>query len=342
MCFNSRMPKPSKLSHPAGRSFRTAAIIGKYRAQGIAEPLFALAEFLARRGMSVLFETETAETIGASGYQARSAEQIGREADVAIVVGGDGTMLGIARQLAPYDVPLIGINQGRLGFMTDIPLANQLDALSAMIDGRHVQESRTLLQAKVLRADPTRGAEPKTIYEAIALNDVVIARGEVSGMIELTVEVDGFYTYTQRADGLIIATPTGSTAYALSAHGPILHPGLAGLVLVPIAPQALSNRPIVLPDTVEIVVTLNRLANGAPNPASASFDMQTLTTLREGDRIAVHRSPHRITLLHPIGYNYFSVLRQKLNWSLMPVGSPLGQAAAEPAQERKRSRKKSA
>lgn len=334
------MPRNHKTARSTQRAFRTAAIIGKYRAQGIAEPLFALAEFLARRGLSVLFETETAETIGASGYQARSPEQIGAEADVAIVVGGDGTMLGIARQLAAFDVPLIGINQGRLGFMTDIPLANQFDALSSMLDGQFVEERRSLLHAQVLRPDLARRAKPKSIYEAIALNDVVIARGAVSGMIELTVDVDGHYTYTQRADGLIVATPTGSTAYALSAHGPILHPCVAGIALVPIAPQALSNRPIVLPDTVQIVITLNRLASGAPNPASASFDMQTLTTLREGDQIVVQRSPHAITLLHPVGYNYFGVLRQKLNWSLMPVGAPLAAQSAPALPERKRARKK--
>lgn len=297
--------------------------MGKYRAQGIAEPLFALARLLQDHGIDVVFETETAETIGAPTAQSRSPQEIGEQADVAIVVGGDGTMLGIARQLAPYDVPLIGINQGRLGFMTDIPLAQQLDAVGAMIEGKFVRERRTLLKAKVLRPAVNGQGKPRKIFEAIALNDVVVARGAVSGMIELTVEVDGFYTYTQRADGLIIATPTGSTAYALSAHGPILHPELGGVVLVPIAPQALSNRPIVLPDDARIVVTLNRLASGAPNPASASFDMQTLTTLREGDQIVVRRSPHRITLLHPVGYNYFGVLREKLNWSLMPVGSPL-------------------
>lgn len=330
------MPSNQKTVRHAKRAFRTAAIIGKYRAQGIADPLFALAEFLSRRGMGVLFETETAETIGASGYQARTPEQIGTEADVAIVVGGDGTMLGIARQLAASNVPLIGINQGRLGFMTDIPLANQFDALSSMLDGQFVEERRSLLHAQVLRPDANRRAKPKTMFEAIALNDVVVARGAVSGMIELTVEVDGHYTYTQRADGLIVATPTGSTAYALSAHGPILHPCVAGIVLVPIAPQALSNRPIVLPDTAQVVITLNRLANGAPNPASASFDMQTLTTLREGDQIIVQRSQHEITLLHPIGYNYFGVLRQKLNWSLMPVGAPLAAHAAPAAPERKR------
>jgi NAD+ kinase len=316
------------------KQFRTAAIIGKYHAQGIAEPLFALADFLARRGMTVIFEADTAETIGASNYQAMTPEQLGKVADVAIVVGGDGTMLGIARQLAPFDVPLVGINQGRLGFMTDIPLAAQFDALAAILDGQYVRESRTLLEARVerpsdagkskSRSKVAKARANKPLFEAIAFNDVVVTRGEVSGMIELTVEVNGEYTYTQRADGLIIATPTGSTAYALSAHGPILHPALAGLVLVPVAPQALSNRPIVLPDSAEVVITLNRLSSGAPNPASASFDMQTLTTLREGDRIIVRLSPHRISFLHPVGYSYFGVLRQKLNWTLMPVGSLSG------------------
>ncbi len=301
----------------SSQPFKTAAIVGKYGAQNIAEPLFALADLLARRGMTVLFEADTAAAIGASSYQALAADQLGERADIAIVVGGDGTMLGIARQLAAHGVPLVGINQGRLGFMTDIPLAMQADALGAMLDGSYVREERSLLEAQVER--PGADGAPETIFEATALNDVVVARGSVSGMIEVTVDVDGHYMYTQRADGLIIATPTGSTAYALSANGPILHPALAGVVLVPIAPQALSNRPIVIPDDVEIVVTLNRLAMGATNPASASFDMQTLTQLREGDRIVVRRSAHRIAFLHPHGYSYFGVLRQKLNWSLMPV-----------------------
>jgi NAD+ kinase len=249
-------------------------------------------------------------------------DDIGRQADVAIVVGGDGTMLGVARQLAAYKVPLIGINQGRLGFMTDIALSRQLETLTPMMRGAYVSEQRSLLQARVeRRVGKGKNTQVKTIFEAIALNDVVVARGAVSGMIEISVEINGLYTYTQRADGLIIATPTGSTAYALSAHGPILHPGLQGLVLVPVAPQSLSNRPIVVPEDSEIVVTLDQLANSAPHPASASFDMQNLATLKERDRIIVRRSPHKITFLHPADYNYFGVLRQKLNWTLMPVGA---------------------
>ncbi len=319
------MPKPSHSSKkaashraPASQPFRRVALIGKFRGQGLAQPLRELAQFLAEQGRTVLLESSTARLMRMRDTPSYRMEDIGRQADVAIVMGGDGTMLGVARQLAPYGVPLIGVNQGRLGFMTDIALAQQLAILAPMIEGEYVSEQRSLLEARVERP---RKKGVSTLFEAIALNDVVVARGAVSGMIEVSVHINGLYAYTQRADGLIIATPTGSTAYALSAHGPILHPGLNGLVLVPIAPQSLSNRPIVVPDNSEIIVTLDQLMNSAPNPASASFDMQSLAKLKEGDRIVVRRSPHQISFLHPAGYNYFGVLRQKLHWTLMPVGA---------------------
>jgi len=304
--------------------FRTAALIGKYGGACIAEPIIALAAFLRRRGLAVLFDHDTGATLKAADSEIADIARIAREADFAIVVGGDGTMLGIARQVAREGLPVVGVNHGRLGFMTDIPLASTFEAIGAILDGNFESESRLMLEARVQRRTSAR-AKPQTLFEAVALNDVVIARGSISGMVEVSVSVDGVHAYTQRADGLIVATPTGSTAYSLSAHGPILHPQLAGLVLVPIAPQALSNRPIVLPDHVEITVTLDRatqLDHGtmAGNPASASFDMQTFTELREGDEIVIRRSPHRVTFLHPPGYNYFGVLREKLHWTRMPTG----------------------
>ena len=314
--------KSAKKSSTSNKGFRSVAVIGKFRGQGLSQPLRELASFLADLGIEVLLEAATARQMRQREHSVCSMEQIGRQADVAVVVGGDGTMLGVARQLAAYQVPLIGINQGRLGFMTDIALSRQLETLAPMMRGAYVSEQRSLLQARVERlVGKGKNTRVKTIFEAIALNDVVVARGAVSGMIEISVQINGLYTYTQRADGLIIATPTGSTAYALSAHGPILHPGLQGLVLVPVAPQSLSNRPIVVPEDSEIIVTLDQLANSAPHPASASFDMQNLATLKEGDRVVVRRSPHKITFLHPADYNYFGVLRQKLNWTLMPVGA---------------------
>lgn len=301
--------------------FQRVALIGKFRGQGLKEPLRELARFLSEMGLEVLLDTATSRQLRNKHYPAFSMEDIGHHVDVAIVVGGDGTMLGVARQLAPLRVPLIGINQGRLGFMTDIALSQQYAVLTPMMQGQYVSEQRSLLEAQVERPG---ARSTKIIFEATALNDVVVARGAVSGMIEITVSINGAYTYTQRADGLIVATPTGSTAYALSAHGPILHPGLQGLVLVPVAPQSLSNRPIVVPDSSEIMVTLDYLANSAPYPASVSVDMQSLATLKEGDRVLVRRSPHHITFLHPVGYNYFGVLREKLHWTLMPVGNSVG------------------
>lgn len=280
----------------------TVALIGKLQAPGVEASLRDIADFVTRAGHEVLFESETAHSIDAGAHPVRDLEALGQEADVAVVVGGDGTMLGIARRLAPYNVPLVGINQGRLGFMTDIALEDKERVLGEILSGHYEAEERTLLSARVLRA----GAP---ILEALALNDVVVARGAVSGMVELTVEVDGRFMYSQRSDGLIVATPTGSTAYALSADGPILHPRLAGFVLVPIAPHSLSNRPIALPDgcTIDITVTGGR-------EVSANFDMQSFTTLQLGDCVSVVRSPMSIRFLHPVGYSYFTTLRQKLHW----------------------------
>jgi len=236
---------------------------------------------------------------------------IGQDADVAIVIGGDGTMLGIARQLAPFDVPLIGVNQGRLGFMTDIAFERMLPVLSDMLDGKLESERRALLEGIVHR-------QGKEIFRSVAFNDVVVSRGAGAGMVELRVEVDGHFMYNQRSDGLIISTPTGSTAYALAAGGPILHPELRGTVLVPIAPHALSNRPIVLSESCEIVV---ELASG--RDCSVNFDMQSLTSLYHHDRVTVRRSAHSIQFLHPQGWSYYDTLREKLHWNEYP--SVLGQ-----------------
>jgi NAD+ kinase len=241
-----------------------------------------------------------------NGFDSLTREEIGRQADLAVVVGGDGTMLGIARELAPYKVPLIGINQGRLGFMTDIPVDRMLPLLGEMLGGKVESEQRSLLEGVVVRAG-------ETIFEGLAFNDVVVSRGAGSGMVELRVEVDGRFMYNQRSDGLIVATPTGSTAYALSAGGPLLHPSLTGIVLVPIAPHALSNRPIVVPDSMEIVV---EIISG--RDCSVNFDMQSLASLAHHDRIVIRRSEHMVTFLHPKGWSYYDTLREKLHWNEYP------------------------
>jgi len=285
---------------------KTIAIVGKFHAAGIAQTLSDIAAFLEAHGHTIVFEAETAQKVALEGYDSMSPEQIGQFADAAIVVGGDGTMLGIARQLAPFNVPLIGINLGRLGFMTDISLDRMIPVLADMLDGKVEAETRSLLEATVWR-------DGLQIFQALAFNDVVVARGASSGMVELSVKVDGRFMYNQRSDGLIVATPTGSTAYALSAGGPILHPSLHGIVLVPIAPHALSNRPITIPDSCEILI---EVTNG--RDISANFDMQSLTSLSHGDRIIIKRSAHKITFLHPEGWSYYDTLRQKLHWNEYP------------------------
>ncbi|CAM2194306.1 NAD kinase [Paraburkholderia sp. A1RI_3L] len=286
--------------------FKTVALVGRSNTPGIAEPLTALASCIAKRGFDVVFEAETAQDIGATGYTALRPAEIGARADVAVVLGGDGTMLGIGRQLAPYRTPLIGVNIGRLGFITDIPLTDMQEVVPQMLCGSFEREERTLLEARI-----TRDGDP--IYHAIAFNDVVVNRSGFSGMAELRVHVDGRFMYNQRSDGLIVATPTGSTAYALSSSGPILHPQLQGIVLVPIAPHALSNRPIVLPDSCKVSIQIV-----AGRDVNVNFDMQSFTALQLNDTIEVRRSRHTVPILHPVGYSHYATLRQKLHWNEHP------------------------
>lgn len=288
-------------------AFTKAALIGRFQSEGVAASLLAIAEFLSSRGLEVFLDTETAVAINRTDLPNASAASLGEKVDLAIAVGGDGTMLGLTRQMAAYGVPLLGINHGRLGFITDIPLDQWREALGAVIDGHYVTDQRTLLIARVLR-DGVR------VWDELALNDVVVSRSSRTGMIELQVDVDGLYMYNQRADGLIVATPTGSTAYALSANGPILHPSVSGVVLVPVAPHSLSNRPIVLPDSVTITI---RVVEG--REPRVSGDMQVFSDLQIGDDIVIRRAPFTARFLHPVGFSYFDTLRNKLNWHELPV-----------------------
>jgi NAD+ kinase len=299
-------PDPSRHASPAPKRnlrFAHVAIVGKYQAPGSRKVVEALAEFLHDEGCEVSLERDTALNTGLLQYPALDVPAMGQGIDLALVLGGDGTMLGIGRQLARYGVPLVGINQGRLGFITDIPLETYRDNLRAILRGEFEEDPRSLMAASVWR-------DGRCVFEATALNDVVVNRGGVASMIELRVEVDGHFVANQRADGLIIATSTGSTAYALSAGGPLLHPAVGGWIMVPIAPHTLSNRPIVLPAHCEVAV---EIVSG--KDASANFDMQSLTSLLHGDRIVVRRSEHTLRLLHPLGWSYFDTLRKKLHWN---------------------------
>ncbi|NQW80895.1 MAG: NAD kinase [Polaromonas sp.] len=283
--------------------FRHVALIGKYHAQGSRSALEGIAQYLGAQGCEVAIEEDTASNAGITTYPILNVAQIGAQCDLGLVVGGDGTMLGIGRLLAQFGVPLVGINQGRLGFITDLAFEEYQTALAPILQGHYDEDPRWMMQAKVMR-------DGHCVFDATAMNDVVVNRGASAGMVELRVEVDGRFVANQRADGLIIASPTGSTAYSLSAGGPLLHPSIGGWILVPIAPHNLSNRPIVLSDQGEVAVEIV-----AGRDASANFDMQTLTSLLHGDRIIVRRSEHQVRFLHPVGWSYFDTLRKKLHWN---------------------------
>ncbi len=281
----------------------TFALVGRRYASSVMQSLSTIADYLHGVGHNVVYESETANNVVALSLPSMTLEEIGKVADAAIVVGGDGTMLGIARQLAPFGVPLIGINHGRLGFMADIPIDRMIPVLSDILEGKFQSEKRSLLEGTIFRGE-------EKIHSAIAFNDIVVSRGAGSGLIELCVTVDGHFMYNQRSDGLVIATPTGSTAYSLSVGGPLLHPNLDGIVLASIAPHALSNRPIVVPDKSEIMIEIVEARFPTIN-----FDSQSFASVTNGDRIIIRRSKCSVTFLHPRGWSYYDTLRDKLHWN---------------------------
>ncbi|TEA78714.1 NAD kinase [Allopusillimonas ginsengisoli] len=293
--------------------FKTVAIVGRHQDTGLDAPLRKLAATLQAAGCTVLIEADTARNTGITELPIATYEDIGKQADLAVIMGGDGTMLGASRQLAQSGVPLIGINHGRLGFITDIPLQSANDALASVIHGNFDTEDRVMLEGSVTRGDTT-------LFSGLALNDVVLNRAGRGGMIDVKVEFNNNFMYSQRADGLIVATPTGSTAYSLSASGPVVHPTLNAILLVPVSPQTLSNRPIVLPDTGTISLTITALGR-VESGASVHFDMQTWSDCQPGDRIDVRRARHSVRFIHPTGYSFFSTLRRKLYWNHMPQPS---------------------
>jgi NAD+ kinase len=265
-------------------AFRRVALIGKLRSTEIDTSLRDMRAFLAKRGCEVLPDGET-------------------NADLAIVIGGDGTMLAAARDLVRHRVPLVGINQGRVGFMTDIGHDDMHAGVGAILDGSYTIEERALLDAEISR-------ENKTVLRTIALNEAVIGKGSQGRLIEFDLSIDGEFIYTLRADGMIVATPTGSTAYALSAQGPILHPAVPALTLVPLNPHTLSARPVSVSDRSAIEIVLVHALD-----ARAHFDGLALADMAEGDRLLLKRSADTVRFVHPPGYRYFATLREKLRWS---------------------------
>ena len=284
-------------------SFKTVALIGKYKSPEVAAPLLKLARFLERRKVEVLMDRVAGSRAGRGRYPVLPLEELGRRADLAIVIGGDGTMLNIARTLAPLDVALIGVNQGQLGFLTDISVETMIGTIGSILDGKFVTEKRMLLEGRIR-------SRTQKASRVLAFNDVVVSKGARGNMVELEVRIDGEFIYNQRSDGLIVATPTGSTAYAMSAGGPIVHPALSVMALVPVSPHALSNRPIVVSSDSVVDIIIRHAAD-----PRVHFDGHTRFDLREGDCVTVRRYSHSISLLHPAGHSYYKMLREKLNWN---------------------------
>jgi len=264
--------------------FSRIALIGKVRSPEIAGSLRELAELLGKRGCTVL--------------EAKDAS-----ADLAVVVGGDGSLLAAARELVGRKVPVVGVNLGRLGFMTDIGHENMREGIGAILDGQYTIEERALLDAEIFR-----GA--KSQLRTIALNEAVVGKGAQGRLIEFALSIDGEFVYRLRGDGVIVATPTGSTAYALSAQGPILHPAVPALALVPLNPHTLSARPVSVSDRSVIEITVVSSLD-----ARAYFDGIALADMAEGDRLVLKRSADVVRFVHPPGYRYFATLREKLRWS---------------------------
>jgi NAD+ kinase len=287
-------------------SFKTIALIGKHRNPDIVAPLLSLGRYMEKRNLEVLLDQATAAVVAEARYPVMTMEEIGVRADLAIVLGGDGTMLNIARKLAPFNVPLVGINQGRLGFLTDLSIDSMLETLGSMLDGQYFRERRMLLYVEVV-------SDNVPAYSALALNDVAVNRGVGGNMIEFEVHINGEYVYSLRSDGLIVATPTGSTAYALSSGGPILHPSLDLIALVPVSPHTLSNRPIVVGPDAVVEILMHRTA-----VARVHSDSHSHYDLMQHDKVIVRRSPHTVTLLHASDHSYYRMLREKLGWSGIP------------------------
>ncbi len=287
---------------PMPKPFHTVALVGKCDSTAIGGPVQHLAGFLAQQGYQVVLASQTAERLNIAGYQRANLSELAQTVDVVVVLGGDGTMLSIARALAPYPVPLIGVNQGRLGFLTDITIENMESELSRMLAGEYDAEERIVLSARIER-------NGEVVTEASAFNDVVVSKAGTGRLIEFEVIIDNEFVYTQRSDGLIVATPTGSTAYALSAGGPILFPTLEAMAVVPICPHTLSARPIAVSSQSHVDIILHHA-----DDARVHFDGQRNFDLQPGDRVRIYRVPFNVTLLHPKHYSYYDTLRQKLHW----------------------------
>lgn len=289
------------------KTFKTIGLIGRQRKENISDTLSALKDLLLKKKLKVILESETAAHLPAENLPVYSRDEIGKHCDLIIVVGGDGSLLNAAHAAVKYNIPILGINRGRLGFLTDIHPSELNDRLSKVLDGEYSEEQRFLLSTHIIANDKIIAAN-----NSDALNDIVLMPGGVAQMIEFSIEIDNQFVCSQRADGLIVATPTGSTAYALSGGGPILHPQLDAVALVPMFPHTLSARPIVISSNCKIKLLISTSNEAEPG---LSCDGQERIALPPGSEVLIEKKSKQLCLIHPQDYNYFETLRTKLHWN---------------------------
>jgi|TARA_B100000424_G_C22918252_1_gene488545 NAD+ kinase len=309
-CIAARAVSPHNGRHDSlggvmKQQFNTIGVIGRLGSAQVVDTLKRLIRFLDSRGLAMVIEERTATLLLDHGLQVASRRQMGEQCDLVIVVGGDGSLLGAARALCRSGTPVLGVNRGRLGFLTDIRPDELEEKVAEVLGGDYLSEQRFLLEAEVYR-------EGERIGAADGLNDVVLHPGKAARMIEFELFIDGQFVYSQRSDGLIVATPTGSTAYALSGGGPIVHPRLEAITLVPMFPHTLSSRPIVIDAASEIILHISASNSTYPH---ISCDGQTQVVAKPGDVLKIRRKSERLTLIHPLEHNYFEICRTKLGWS---------------------------
>jgi len=284
-------------------NIKTIGIIAKDKGEAVTKTVKQLVSFLSEASCNIVFDNSADGII--ENTQSVDRETLARQSDLAIVVGGDGTFLSAVRSLADLNIPILGINLGRLGFLVDISPDEMFEHLEQIMQGNYVEECRFLLQAQVIR-------DGQVISEADAFNDVVVHIRDVARMIEFETYINGQFVNFQRSDGLVVSTPTGSTAYALSSGGPLLHATLDAMVLVPICPHTLTNRPLVInaDSIVEIVI-----GESKQSTSQVTFDGQTAFDVKPGDKIVIAKKKNTINLIHPSAYDYYEILRAKLHWS---------------------------
>ncbi|GMQ54532.1 NAD(+) kinase [Halopseudomonas aestusnigri] len=285
--------------------FRNIGLIGRLGSGRVVDTLKRLKRFLLDTGHTVILEDSVADLLPGHQQQVCSRKMMGEICDLVIVVGGDGSLLGAARALCRYNIPVLGVNRGGLGFLTDIPPDELEQKVGDVLAGQYMVETRFLLDAFVRRGEEQLGTSE-------ALNDVLLHPGKSARMIEFELYVDGQFVYSQKSDGLIVATPTGSTAYALSAGGPIMHPKLDAVVLVPMFPHTLSSRPIVVDGNSELKIIISKQSGIYPQ---VSCDGQVHISCAPGDSITIRKKPQKLRLLHPLDHNFYAICRSKLGWS---------------------------